>query len=170
MSTLSVSSAYYASSVADFLTESRESILGALASNSGSIEASQRDAWLTEIEVLKRALEGLEGTLFLEFVVPRVGSRIDAVVVSGSTVFVIEFKVGEREFRTHDYDQAWDHALDLKNFHLASHAAPILPILVPTEAEHRELEARARRTTWSLPPCDATRSTWRWQFDALPET
>ena len=72
------------------------------------------------------ALSGLAGTLFLEFDVPRLGSRIDAVLVSGSAVFPIEFKCGERQFRLADYNQAWDYALDLKNFHAASHEAPNL--------------------------------------------
>jgi hypothetical protein len=78
--------------------------------------------------------QGLDGTLFLEFNIPRMGKRIDAVVVSGAVVFVIEFKVGEKHFTRADLDQVWDYALDLKNFHEASHAVPILPILVATEA------------------------------------
>ena len=60
------------------------------------------------------------------------------MLVAGPAVFVIEFKVGERHVNTHDFNQAWDYALDLKNFHLASHAAPILPILVPTESDDGE--------------------------------
>ena len=70
--------------------------------------------------------------LFLEFDVPRIGSRIDAVLISGPAIIPIEFKVGEGDVRRHDYNQAWDYALDLKNFHQGSHAAPIVPILVPT--------------------------------------
>ncbi len=31
-------------------------------------------------------------------------------------------------------EQVWDYALDLKNFHKASHAAAIMPILVATNA------------------------------------
>ena len=65
---------------------------------------------------------------------PRLGSRIDAVLVSGPAVFPIEFKCGERHFHVADFNQAWDYALDLKNFHLASHDAPIFPILVATAA------------------------------------
>jgi len=48
-------------------------------------------------------------------------------------IFVIEFKVGERHIKTKDYNQVWDYALDLKNFHRASHLASIIPILVATE-------------------------------------
>lgn len=61
------------------------------------------------------------------------GRRIDAVLLIGPVVFVIEFKVGERAFERKAIEQVWDYALDLKNFHEASHSAPILPFLVVTE-------------------------------------
>lgn len=80
------------------------------------------------------SLNGLEGTVYFEFDVPRLGSRIDAVVISGSAIFPIEFKCGERKYHIADYNQAWDYALDLKNFHLGSHDAPLLPLLVATAA------------------------------------
>ena len=62
------------------------------------------------------------------------GRRIDAVLLIGPTVFVIEFKVGEDLFDRTAIDQVWDYALDLKNFHEASHDAPVVPILVATES------------------------------------
>jgi hypothetical protein len=61
------------------------------------------------------------------------GRRIDTVLLSGPFVFVIEFKVGDSLFERGALDQAWDYALDLKNFHEASHDAPIVPMLVVTE-------------------------------------
>jgi hypothetical protein len=51
-----------------------------------------------------------------------------------SVLFVIEFKVGEREFTSAALDQVWDYALDLRNFHETSHAVAIAPILVATQA------------------------------------
>ncbi|MBP7274714.1 MAG: DUF2075 domain-containing protein [Kiritimatiellae bacterium] len=127
--------AYYSDSIATFIAAPPESVLGVLTTRSEmAVEPPQRDAWLEEIAILKMALRGLEGTLFLEFNIPRMGKRIDAVVVSGAMVFVVEFKVGERAFNRADLDQVWDYALDLKNFHQASHVAPILPILLATEA------------------------------------
>ena len=103
-----------------------------------AIDPLQRDAWVGEIGILKSALAGIDGSVFLEFDVPRIGSRIDAVLVSGPAVFVIEFKVGARYVNNQDFNQAWDYALDLKNFHVASHAAPILPVLVATESDDSE--------------------------------
>lgn len=135
MPSLSVPTAYYAAGVTTFLGDTKESVLGSLTARSAfAVDPAQRDAWVGEIQVLKSALEGVDGTVFLEFDVPRIGSRIDAVLIAGSTVFVIEFKVGEGEFRTADRNQVWDYALDLKNFHQASHSAPIVPIVVATEA------------------------------------
>ena len=126
--------AYY-SAITVFLNSRPETILGALLANSEmAVEPPQRDAWLQEIAILKDSLQGLDGTLFLEFNTPRMGKHIDAVVVAGAIVFVIECKVGEKHFTRADLDQVWDYALDLKNFHEASHAVPILPILVATEA------------------------------------
>jgi len=67
------------------------------------------------------------------------GRRIDAVVIIGAVIFVLEFKVGERDFRMQDMDQVVDYALDLQNFHEGSHNAYIAPVLISTEAdEHQE--------------------------------
>ncbi len=127
--------AYYARPVESFGLSSINEILGALVSaHEHDIENEQRRAWEDQIRILQSALAGLTGFIILEFSVPRLGSRIDAVVVSGPSVFPIEFKCGERHFHRSDLEQAWDYALDLKNFHAASHAAPILPILLATDA------------------------------------
>lgn len=113
-----------------------QQVLGALAAaHTHALDVEQRQAWEEEIDVLRGALSGVAGTLFLEFDVPRLGSRVDAVLISGPAIFAIEFKCGERQFRLHDYNQAWDYALDLKNFHGASHRAPVFPVIVATQAE-----------------------------------
>jgi hypothetical protein len=139
--------AYYSATISAFRDVQNREVLDSLAHNSGySVEPEQRDAWTSEIEVLREALRGVDGSMFLEFVVPRIGSRIDAVVIVGSVIFVIEFKVGESEFKSADRDQVWDYALDLKNFHEESHHATIIPILVAT---------RASQTDDSLAPLSA---------------
>lgn len=123
-------------------------ILGEITSSSKhDIELLQRGAWEEQTRLLQAALEGLAGHLFLEFDVPRLGSRIDAVVISGAAVFPIEFKAGARDFLRADINQAWDYALDLKNFHEASHHAPIFPLLVATEAT-------AGSPGWDVPASD----------------
>jgi hypothetical protein len=129
-------SAYYGADVAAFLAASPAEVVGrlTLADPHGSLEATQRQAWQEEVHILRDALAGLSGVLFLEFDVPRLGSRIDAALVTGPAVFVIEFKCGEKRFTTDAYNQSWDYGLDLKNFHQASHDAPIFPLLVATAA------------------------------------
>jgi hypothetical protein len=134
-------SAYYAASIERLLSTDPQHVFGALAAaHTHILEIDQRQAWEDEIKILKVALDGLHGWVFLEFDVPRLGSRIDAVLVLGPAIFPIEFKCGEREFRLADYHQAWDYGLDLKNFHAASHNAPILPVLVATEADTADEE------------------------------
>ena len=126
---------YYSAHIASFLNEPVNAILGELTARSEfPVDVSQRQAWMEEIDVLKTGLAGVRGAVHLEFVVPRIGSRIDAVVISGSVVLVLEFKVGADQFGEAAYNQVWDYALDLKNFHLGSHHSPIVPILVATEA------------------------------------
>jgi hypothetical protein len=130
-----ISRAWYTAAVRDFLEANPSGIIGELTTrceNHHLIE-TQRAAWREEIALLQRELNGLlDGTLYLEFNIPRMGRRIDCVLLLGPALFVIEFKIGEAEFHRADLDQAWDYALDLKNFHEASHHAPIIPLLVIT--------------------------------------
>lgn len=128
---------FYSDSIGTFLTTDETSILGVLArNNSFALEASQRDAWLAEIHVLQEALstQDPEGQLYFEYSIPRLGKRVDVILLLGATVFVIEFKVGEAAFPAHAIEQVWDYALDLKNFHETSHHCTIAPVLVATEA------------------------------------
>jgi hypothetical protein len=134
-------SAYYAASSADFRSASVSTVIGQLTrAGAFAVEPSQVRAWEREVEILKRVFADVEGHLFLEFIVPRLGTRIDAVVLAGAALIPIEFKVGAAQFLRDDVDQAWDYALDLKNFHRGSHAARIFPILVATDATSSDIE------------------------------
>ena len=144
-------SAWYAAPIAQFLDTPETQVLGELIKASPfEVTPSQRDAWVREIAILRTALAGVEGWVVLEFDIPRLGSRVDVVVVSGSALIPIEFKVGERAYTRPDFNQAWDYALDLKNFHAASHDAPIFPILLATEAPGADSE-------WQPPHPDGVR-------------
>lgn len=128
--------AYYADSIEHFLQAEDEAILGKLAfGNPFSLEQSQRDAWLAEIEILKEALAGKNGRLYFEYEIPRMGRRIDALVVIDHVIFVMEFKVGMADFPFHALDQVMDYSLDLKNFHEGSHSENIAPVLIATVAK-----------------------------------
>jgi hypothetical protein len=101
---------------------------------------------LAEIEFLQSKLSDLAGSIFFEFNIPRMGRRIDVVLVIGSVIFAVEFKVGEKTFDRSAIEQVWDYGLDLKNFHEASHNASIIPILTatePTKCPQIEFEADA---------------------------
>ena len=126
---------WYGSSLAEFLTADSDTIVAQMVRHGEfDLLSTQRDAWLFQINFLKSQLANLTGSLFLEFSIPRMGRRIDAVLLVGGVIFVIEFKVGAHEFERAAVDQAWDYALDLKNFHEGSHSASIIPLLIATES------------------------------------
>ena len=133
------SRAFYSASIADFVSAESNSVLGNLAQNSGfSIETTQRDAWKSQITILQNELLYFagRGSVFFEFVVPRLGKRIDVLALIDHVIFVIEFKVGESLFNRSAIDQVWDYALDLKNFHETSHHCMIAPLLVATNTKN----------------------------------
>lgn len=127
---------WYGAAVRDFLRADDNSILGQLAQHAGDgYFAPQRDAWLEQFKILRTTLTGLEGWIFFEFNIPRMGRRVDTILVLGPVIFALEFKVGEKAYDRSAIEQVWDYALDLKNFHEASHNVAIAPILVATEAK-----------------------------------
>lgn len=119
------------------MAESDEEVLGYLTRGSDfAVELTQRTAWLEQIRDLRNALPAysLRGNVYFEYVLPRLGRRIDVVLVIDHIIFILEFKVGEAEFKAAALDQVWDYALDLKNFHETSHDKIVVPILVATRA------------------------------------
>lgn len=133
MSPLAVA-AYYHAPIEQFLAQSDDEVIGTLSIRASGAESTQVSAWLEELRILRTALPGISGHLYLEFTVPRLGSRIDAVILTGSAAFVLEFKAGQAQFTQADTNQAWDYALDLKNFHEASRDLALFPILIATAA------------------------------------
>ncbi len=131
-----VSRAWYGASIEAFLATEPDTVLGALTRSSGmNIDVTQRDAWMAEVNLLQQQLRGLSGDIFFEFSIPRLGSRVDVALLIDAVIYLIEFKVGAKAFERAARDQVWDYALDLKNFHEASHNQSIVPLLVATEAE-----------------------------------
>ena len=127
---------YYSDSIENFNRTRPEEIIGKMAIQSKfADEVSQKYAWSEEIRILKNALLGYEGSIYFEFSIPRMGQRIDVLILINSIIFVLEFKVGEKDFPMNAIDQVWDYALDLKNFHETSQNKLISPILISTEAK-----------------------------------
>jgi hypothetical protein len=138
MSTTRLHRYFYSDAVGDFLTRDETTILGRLArDNTFALDPNQRDAWLAQIAILKNTLSELngEGQLYFEYSIPRLGKRVDVVLILGPVVFVIEFKVGESSFPAHAIDQVWDYALD-SELPRTSHNCTVAPILVATEVDN----------------------------------
>lgn len=137
---------FYKASIADFTRDSLDDIFGKIARNDeGDSVAEQKFAWAEEIEIMKRVLQPWKdenGEIIFEYSIPRLGKRIDVVVLMRSMVFAVEFKAGEDAYLQSAVEQVMDYALDLKNFHLASHHRTIVPILVATEAKKSSQELR----------------------------
>src|ERR1039457_4040223 len=103
--------AYFSAPIEEFLTLTSETILGHLAKHHAhDLDALQRNAWLCQIEILQKELKyQTEGWIALEFSIPRMGKRVDAVIVLSGLIFVIEFKVGALHFDGSAIDQVVDY-------------------------------------------------------------
>lgn len=114
-----------------------EDVFSQLNSNfHGDLNTQTRESWEEEIPILKEALSSWqteEAQIIFEYNIPRLGKRIDVVLLLKGIVFCLEFKVGESKVNEVDVDQVLDYALDLKNFHKYSQDQIIVPILIPTK-------------------------------------
>ena len=128
---------FYYSDIRSFLHESVEEIFGKLSMNDEyDTAATQKFAWEEEINTMKdvlRTYQDEQGWILFEYTIPRIGKRIDVVLLLRERIFAIEFKAGQEDILHADVDQVLDYALDLKNFHQGSAERMIAPILVPTE-------------------------------------
>ena len=133
--------AFYSNQVQEFLQQHENTILGELTRNNPfTLEDLQRNAWLEEIRILKEALSKIgTGHIIFEYTIPRIGSRIDAVYIVDGLIFLLEFKVGTHEYARHAVDQVTDYALDLQNFHKASHNRLLVPMLIATKAPYNQV-------------------------------
>ncbi|HLO54971.1 MAG TPA: DUF2075 domain-containing protein [Saprospiraceae bacterium] len=132
---------YYKDEIRNFINSSVEEIVGKITlSNKFDTLITQNESWQSQITILKEVLKFQNGSIFFEFSIPRMGRRVDCILLLQNVVFVIEFKVGEKEFLSQNIEQVWDYALDLKNFHQPSHNANIVPILIATESLNSLIE------------------------------
>jgi len=125
---------YFSDYTSNFLTTDESSILGELVrSHTFNLNELQRNSWIKEISILKLSLEDhYNSYICLEYSIPRMGKRADAILLVNNVVVILEFKVGSNTYNGGDLDQVLDYALDLKNFHEQSHDKVILPVLVAT--------------------------------------
>lgn len=127
----------YDSGIEAFIEKEKETIFGTLCDKyHGDALTTTREAWINEIEILHKALSPWrysDGRIVFEYDIPRLGKRVDVVVLLCGIVFCLEFKVGESFVLEADVDQVLDYALDLKNFHKYSQDRIIVPILIATK-------------------------------------
>lgn len=127
----------YNASFCEFLQQDPLTVLGTLHNNyHGDALTTTDEAWMGEIMLMQKVLKPWEdenGQIVFEYDIPRLGKRIDVVLLLRGMIFCLEFKVGKKEEFQAGIEQVMDYALDLKNFHLYSHNRKIVPILVPTQ-------------------------------------
>ena len=127
---------YFSSTIEDFISVHENEILGTLTSSENifSITPKTTYAWQSEISVIKSSLLGIDGCIHFEYIIPRMGKRVDVLLVIKNIIFIIEFKVGSDTYDASSITQLVDYTLDLQNFHEGSHHQIICPILIATEA------------------------------------
>lgn len=128
---------YYSADIKDFLRQTTEETLGIICSNSenSNIEQQQTNAWCIQIDILKKQFANFsEGRIIFEYIIPRMGKRIDVVFLYSNIIFLLEFKCGDTEYRAATLDQIYDYALDLRNFQKESENRLLVPIIIPTKA------------------------------------
>ncbi len=139
--------AYYSAAITTFLSQSTAEILGTIHSNDISAETTiqQSNTWEIEVGLLKEQLKDFgEGRIIFEYTIPRMGKRVDVVLLYKNIVFLMEFKCGDTEYRQSTYDQVYDYALDLRNFQKESHDKLLVPIMISTHAKHYQNTLRER--------------------------
>ena len=139
-----VKRSYYSNDIQSFLNQDNYSIFGEITTNDQfSAEDLQKNTWNREIEILKRELsQFLDGHIIFEYTIPRIGNRVDNIVIYKGIIFLLEFKVGEKRYPSYAIEQVTDYAFDLSCFHKESHNRLLVPILISTKAHSVKQEFR----------------------------
>lgn len=129
----------YENSIGSFVEADPNAVFGIICDNHHGDESTlTRDAWKREIDILQNALQpwkDTDGRIVFEYDIPRLGKRLDTVLLLKGIIFCIEFKTEETSVLEKDLDQVLDYALDLKNFHKYSQDHLIVPILIPRKTK-----------------------------------
>jgi hypothetical protein len=128
--------AYYSSSINGFINENTDAIYGKISGqyDLNKLTIQQSNAWKSQIIILKETLSVFSGKVYFEFTIPRMGKRVDNILIIDNCIFVLEFKIGSSVYDKYAKEQAFDYGLDLNNFHEGSHEKIIIPILVADRA------------------------------------
>ena len=105
----------YDSNFGEFIKSDGNSVFGKLCENyHGEALTTTREAWLAEISICKDVLSNFsdaDGRIIFEYDIPRLGKRVDVVLLLKGIIFCLEFKVGETRLLESNIDQVLDIAL-----------------------------------------------------------
>ena len=98
----------YKSDFETFLDKDKEFIFGILCEKyHGAAPTTTREAWIGEIQILKNQLASWKKSnaqIIFEYDIPRLGKRLDTVLLLNGIIFCLEFKVGESKLNEKDVD------------------------------------------------------------------
>lgn len=128
--------AYYSSFISEFIVEDNDSVCGKIVKNDthSELKKQQTNAWVSQIPILKNGLANFNGKIYFEFTIPRMGKRVDNILIIDNCIFVLEFKIGSKNYDKLAVNQVFDYGLDLNNFHEGSHNKILIPILIADKA------------------------------------
>ena len=138
--------AYYRATLSEFVDADPTGVGSVLTSKYAAdgyfqLLSTQSVSWEISLPMLQKSLRkvsclvpdaGNWGVL-LEYPLYRLRRRIDLVVIAGDLLFVVELKVGADRAELADINQVEEYALDLRDFHKASHGLKMQPVLCCTE-------------------------------------
>ena len=97
---------FYKATINEFISASEESIFGQIAiKDEGDSGKEQKFAWAEEIDIMKQVVRPWKdeyAEIIFEYSIPRLGKRIDVVLLLRGIVFTIEFKAGQNTYLQSD--------------------------------------------------------------------
>ena len=163
--------AYYKNTLRGFISENQKIINNDLISHYTrdgfyQLLGTQSKSWEDSLPIIYDALAELyhcdkstgEWGLLLEYPLYRLRKRIDLMLISPNRLFIIELKVGATEVGSLDLRQAEEYALDLRDFHRASHDLPMSPILCCTNLKKNYTQTIPDYNLQVQPVCVTSRS------------
>ncbi len=128
-------------SLSHFLESEPDEVTGQLANGLASagfdaVASLQLSSWRGQISALQEGLRLLVAemplcttdTILLEYTIPVIRRRLDAVIIHDDKIIVVEYKHGPSASATASLRQAQDYALDLADFHEYSRHAQLFPV------------------------------------------
>ncbi len=164
--------AYYKNTLNGFLRDKNETILNNLTSNYANdgfyqLLGTQIKSWEESLPVIHDLLvalhqhESTTGTwgVLLEYPLYRLRKRVDLMLITKKQLYIVELKVGATKAESEDIRQVEEYALDLRDFHKASHTLQMSPLLCCTGLAKNPEQSLHDSTLQIQPVCVTSKST-----------